>query len=78
MRDDAQRARDAQAARRRLLVPLHRRRLPGTIGTEKADDFALANREGDSLQSASKAVTLFEVVDFDHVVLPWRTATQDT
>jgi hypothetical protein len=45
----------------------HRRRLPGAVLTEEADDLALAHFEGDVLDGDVARVSLGQAFDFNHI-----------
>jgi hypothetical protein len=45
---------------------LHRRRLPGAVGAQEADDLAPRDLEGDSLQGLGGAVQLRQILNVDH------------
>jgi hypothetical protein len=51
---------------------LHRRALPGAVGTEKGDDLAAGHAEGDVLGGDERAVILAEAVGLDHRVAAGR------
>src|SRR4029077_14257946 len=44
----------------------HRRRLPGAVGAEEAEDLAIRGREGDVTDRREVAVPFAQVRDFDH------------